>query len=86
MAYADITDEDKLVWDTPTGAVLVCKKSVVMTDDQVEAFTAGKEYTVDSMHPIAEPAYIRLTNNQGESHMLNGEHIRQFFRRRHEKE
>lgn len=75
-----ITADDKLIWDLPTGSRLTCAKSVVMTDDQAEAFTAGRMYVVESMHPIAEPAYVRLTNNQGASHKMTGEHIRQFFK------
>lgn len=77
---AEITADDKLIWALPTGSHLTCTKSVVMTDDQSEAFTAGQVYVVESMHPIAEPSYIRLTNNQGESHKMAGEHIRQFFK------
>jgi hypothetical protein len=75
----EITADDKLIWDLPTGARLTCIRSVVMADDQIEAFTVGRVYLVASMHPIAEPAYVRLTNNQGESHKMAGEHIRQFF-------
>lgn len=77
----DVSADDKLIWALPAGSRLTCTKSVVMTDDQSEAFTAGREYVVDSMHPIAEPAYIRLRNNQGESHKMYAEHIRQFFAR-----
>lgn len=76
---SEITADDKLIWELSNGARLTCTKSVVMTDDQSEAFTAGQVYVVDSIHPIAEPAYVRLTNNQGESHKMAGEHIRQFF-------
>lgn len=79
MNMDDITADDKLIWELSDGARLTCTKSVVMTDDQSEAFTAGQVYVVASIHPIAEPAYVRLTNNQGESHKMNGEHIRQFF-------
>lgn len=76
---AEISDDDKVIWGIPTGTRLTCIRSVVMTDDQTEAFTAGQVYRVQSMHPIADPAYVRLTNNQGESHKMAGEHIRQFF-------
>ena len=75
----EITAFDRLIWSIPTGARLTCIKSVVMEDDQTEAFTTGQSYMMESMHPIAEPAFVRLTNNQGESHKMTGEHIRQFF-------
>lgn len=75
----EITALDRLVWSIPSGTLLTCIKSVVMEDDQAEAFTVGKSYAVASVHPIAEPSYVRLTNNQGESHKMTGEHIRQFF-------
>ena len=76
----EITALDRLIWNIPTGSRLLCIKSVVMEDDQVEAFTAGQPYVVVSMHPIAEPSYVRLTNNQGQTHKMAGEHIRQFFK------
>jgi len=76
-----ITSDDKLIWDTPAGMTLTCVESVVMEDNQEVAFTKGREYSVQSMHPIAEPAYIRLTNDQGEPHKMAGEHIRRYFRR-----
>lgn len=75
----DITADDKMIWGLPTGTRLICTAPVVMDHDQTEAFTAGKVYVVESMHPIAVPAYVRLTNNQGESHKMCGEHIRQHF-------
>lgn len=71
--------DDELIWGLSSGTRLTCTQSVVMTDDQTEAFTAGQDYLVDSMHPIADPPIVRLTNNQGESHEMSGEHIRQFF-------
>lgn len=74
-----ITPEDKLIWDTPTNTVLTCLESVVMDGEEV-AFTAGRKYAVKSMHPIAVPAYVRLTNDQGETHSMNGEHLRRFFK------
>lgn len=74
-----ITAFDKLIWSIPTGTRLICIKSVIMEEDKVESFTAGRSYVVESMHPIAEPSYVRLTNNQGETHKMTGEHIRQFF-------
>lgn len=77
---AEITADDKLVWDTPSGMELICTESVVMDGEEI-AFTAGKKYVVNSMHPIAVPAYVRLTNDQGETHSMSGEHLRRFFKR-----
>lgn len=76
----DITTDDNLIWRLTDGTRLTCAKSVVMEHDQTEAFTVGQVYVVASVHPIAEPAFVRLTNNQGESHKMSGEHIRQFFK------
>lgn len=75
----DISADDQLIWDIQIGEKLTCVKSVVMEDDGTEAFTAGRTYVVDSIHPIAEPSFVRLTNNQGESHKMAGEHIRKWF-------
>lgn len=76
-----ITADDQLVWDTPTGTVLLCVEAVVMTDDHEVAFTKGNRYVVKSMHPIAEPAYVRLINDHGQNHKMCGEHLRRFFAR-----
>ncbi len=50
-----------------------------MEDDKTCAFAAGKAYRVKSMHPIAEPAYVIVVDDQGRDHKLNGEHVREYF-------
>lgn len=77
----NISADDKLIWDCSTGTTLTCIKSVVMTDDQSVAFTAGQRYVVKSMHPIADPAHVRLTNDQGEEHKMSGAPVREYFKR-----
>lgn len=76
-----VTAADKLIWGIPSGARLTCKKSLVMEGDGITAFTAGEIYTDVSMHPIAEPAFIRMVDDQGESHQLNGDHVAEYFNR-----
>lgn len=75
----EITADDKLIWSLGTGRLLTATKDMVMEDDKDRAFTAGKTYRVKSMHPIAEPAYVVLVDDQGVDHKMAGEHIREFF-------
>lgn len=75
-----ITRDDKLIWATPSGTVLTCTKSFVMRDGEV-TFTEGLQYKVQSMHPLAEPAFVQMINDEGESHRMYGEQIRDFFKR-----
>lgn len=74
-----ISADDKLIWSLNTGALLRAAKDLVMADDGERAFTAGVAYRVKSMHPIANPAYVILVNDQGHDHKLYGEHVRQYF-------
>ncbi|MGV5287504.1 hypothetical protein ACV4WX_32320, partial [Pseudomonas aeruginosa] len=67
---SSITEDDKTVWDTPSGYVLTCNKTLCMEETQVQVFTEGKRYRVESMHPIAIPAFVKVIDDQGELHML----------------
>jgi hypothetical protein len=75
----NVTAADKRVWGTSSGMQLTCIKHLVMTDSGEQAFTEGKNYKVLSMHPIAVPAYVRVIDDQGDSHTLNGDHLREYF-------
>ena len=74
-----ISAADKLIWSLATDMRLRATKDLLMEDDKERAFSSGKNYRVKSMHPIAEPAYVILINDQGEDHKMTGEHIREFF-------
>lgn len=75
----EISADDKLIWSLNTGTVLKAAKDLVMVDDGGRAFTAGMTYRVKSMHPIAEPAYVVVVDDQGHDHKLNGDHVREYF-------
>lgn len=77
----DVSANDRLVWDTHTGTLLVAKESVHMEDTGEKVFTAGTVYRVQSMHPIATPTFVILLNDQGQPHQMRGEHLRQWFKR-----
>jgi hypothetical protein len=77
----DITEDDKLIWALNTGMHITCEKDMVMEDTGAVAFKAGVTYLVTSMHPIAVPAFIVVTNDQGETHRLEGSHVRSCFKR-----
>ena len=52
-----------------------------MDESGEQAFTQGQNYRVESMHPIARPAFVRVIDDQGESHELDGDHLREYFGR-----
>ena len=71
--------DDKLIWSLGTGTPLLATKDLIMEDDHQRAFTAGNTYRVKSMHPIANPAYVVVVDDQGDNHRLNAEHVREYF-------
>lgn len=76
---AHISADDRLIWSLTSGWDLTATKDLVMEDTHERSFTAGRAYRVKSMHPIAEPAYVVLVDDQGHDHKLHGSHIREFF-------
>ncbi|POA78683.1 hypothetical protein [Pseudomonas sp. DP16D-R1] len=80
-ALAEVSAADKRVWDCSTGTRLRCIKNLLMDDSGEQAFTQGQNYRVESMHPIARPAFVRVIDDQGEPHELDGDHLREYFGR-----
>jgi hypothetical protein len=78
---SQVTPADKLVWCTPSGSPLTCVKNLDMDSVGKAAFTQGEKYKVESMHPIALPAYVRVTDDQGVIRQLEGGHLQEFFGR-----
>jgi len=74
-----ISADDRLVWSLASGTVLKAAKDLVMEDTHERSFTAGKQYRVKSMHPISEPAFLVMVDDQGHDHKMNGAHVREFF-------
>jgi hypothetical protein len=73
--------DDTLVWSISSGASLACTRDLVMEGSAEVAFTAGRSYRVESMHPIADPPFVKTTNDQGQPHRLEAGDLRQFFGR-----
>lgn len=71
--------DDELVWSIPSGSVLMCAHDLVMDDTGEVAFTAGRSYRVESMHPIADPPFVRTLDNQGHLHALRAAELRDYF-------
>jgi hypothetical protein len=80
-ALTEVSVADKLVWDCSTGTRLKCIKNLVMEGSGEQAFTQGQTYRVESMHPIAIPAYVMVIDDQGEVHTLEGDDLREYFGR-----
>ena len=76
---AAITAEDDVIWRLPVRAALNCTCPVLTVPDGVVAFTADRTYPIQSIHPNAGPAYVVLTNDQGQPHQLRGRIVRDYF-------
>ena len=73
--------DDELVWSIPSGSVLMCAQDLVMEGTGEVAYTAGRSYRVESMHPIADPPFVRTLDNQGQPHALRAADLRDYFGR-----
>ena len=71
--------DDALVWAIPSGALLNCTRNLAMEGSGEVAFTTGRSYRVQSMHPIAQPPFVKVINDQGQPHHLEAGDLRQFF-------
>ena len=65
--------------DFPAGITVTCITKVVMTYDDSEAFTAGRDYVIASNHAGADPAHVRMINNQGKAHRMGLDHLCRHF-------
>lgn len=81
QAITQVDVHNLSIRDFPVGTRLKCSRTLVMTFDDSEAFTAGREYVVGSIHVADEPAHVRLINNQGASHRMQLEHLTRYFSR-----
>jgi hypothetical protein len=50
----------------------------MVTDSGDLCFTCGRVNLVDTMHPIADPPFVRVMNDQGHKHGLEVSDLRQF--------
>ena len=77
-----MTDEadNRLIWNLHTGRTITASRDLVMEGSGERAFTNGNTYLVESMHPIAEPPFVRVQNDQGDVHALTASDLRTYFR------
>lgn len=72
--------DDQLVWSMTAGTKLRAVQDVVMEDPAgVRAFTGGLTYSVETMHPVANPPFVTLRNDQHQQHRMNAEHLKKWF-------
>lgn len=71
--------DDELIWSLGSGSRITATKDLIMADTDERAFTAGVIYTISTMHPIAEPAYVVVIDDQRHAHRLEAEDIREYF-------
>ena len=71
--------DDRLVWSIPSGSILACAHDLVMEGTGEVAYTAGRSYKVESMHPVADPPFVKTLDNQGQSHALRAGDLRDYF-------
>jgi hypothetical protein len=80
LAKTNYPYPDCLIFDSPQGTNLTCKKDVLMEDDKQKAFTKGHTYVVKSTHLFASPApRVKLVNDQGEEHFMYGRDVAEYF-------
>lgn len=73
--------DDELVWGLTGGSRLRCVKDLVMEGSGEVAFKEGAVYSIDSMHPIHNPPFVRLMNDQHQTHRLEPDDLRTYFER-----
>lgn len=71
--------DDELVWALTAGVKLKAIQDVVMEGTGEVAFLVDKEYVISSMHPLAHPPFVRVQDEQGQSHILEPDDLRSFF-------
>ena len=64
---------------TAAAAIACAKDNLVMEGTGEVAYTAGRSYRVESMHPIADPPFVKTLDNQGQSHALRAGDLRDYF-------
>lgn len=52
---------------------------MIMESNGDIAFEAGQLYRVSSMHPLADPPYIKVIDEQGCGHRLEANDVRNYF-------
>ncbi|HEB56636.1 MAG TPA: hypothetical protein ENI98_10095 [Gammaproteobacteria bacterium] len=72
---------DRTIWDLPADSKI---KPIRDLHEELDPtlpcwFTAGQEYVVESMHPIADPPFVKVRINDGGITRLNAEHIKADF-------
>lgn len=71
--------DDQLVWSLHTGRKITASRDLLMEGSGERTFTNGKTYVIESMHPIVEPPFVRVRNDQGDIHALTAEDLRNYF-------
>lgn len=71
--------DDELIWSLGSGSRITATKDLIMTDTDERAFTAGMTYTISTMHPIAQPAYVVVMDDLRQAHRLEAADIREYF-------
>ncbi|MCF6256183.1 MAG: hypothetical protein L3K25_07760 [Gammaproteobacteria bacterium] len=73
--------DERIIWNLPAGSKI---KPIRDLHEELDPtmpcwFTAGQEYIVDSMHPIAGSPFVKVRTNNGSITRLNAEHIKADF-------
>lgn len=68
-----------LIWSLGRGAPITAFKDLIMVDTGERAFTAGLTYFVSTMHPIANPPHVVVSDDQQQPHKLEAADLREYF-------
>ncbi|MET0106076.1 MAG: hypothetical protein ABW072_13180 [Sedimenticola sp.] len=78
-----IDEDDRIIWDLRAGDKIKPLRDLheELNPDLPLWFTADVEYTIESMHPIADPPFVKVKINDGSTTRLYAKHIKEDFRR-----
>lgn len=66
------------IWALETGDVLIARRNLHMEGSGEQIFTEGKRYPVNSMHPLADPPFVKVRDDSGNENMIQPDFLKNF--------
>lgn len=66
------------IWALSAGDVLVANRCLHMEESGLRVFTAGKRYPVLSMHPLADPPFVKVRDDSGHENIIQADFLPNF--------
>ncbi len=73
--------DDHIIWDLKEGSKIRALRNLheELNPELPCWFTEGAEYPIESMHPIADPPFVKVKTNEGHTTKLYAKHIKADF-------